>query len=90
LKNADRATALPGVDFTKLSALQRAAALHKFNAEDCTCGCKFTLAQCRIYDHACQTSQQRTAAIVKELASAGVSKNEPAAPDSAAPSSPNP
>ncbi|HTB91538.1 MAG TPA: hypothetical protein VK728_01825, partial [Candidatus Sulfotelmatobacter sp.] len=43
-------------------------ALHKFNAESCTCGCKFTLAQCRIYDPGCQTSQKRTAQIVKELA----------------------
>jgi cytochrome c biogenesis protein CcmG/thiol:disulfide interchange protein DsbE len=69
LKHADRATSLPGVDFRNLSAEQRNAALHKFNAESCACGCKFTLAQCRIYDPACQTSQKRTEEIVK--ASAG-------------------
>jgi thiol-disulfide isomerase/thioredoxin len=67
LKHADRAKILPGVDMSKLSSEQRDAALHKFNAESCTCGCKFTLAQCRIYDAACQISQQRTTEIVKEL-----------------------
>src|SRR3984893_988051 len=67
LKHADRARILPGVDMSILSAEQRDAALHKFNAEACTCGCKFTLAQCRIYDAACQISQRRTAEIIKEL-----------------------
>src|SRR6266481_1932851 len=67
LKHADRAKILPGVDMTGLSPEQRDAALHKFNAESCTCGCKFTLAQCRIYDAACQTSQKRTAEIIKGL-----------------------
>jgi len=67
LKHADRAKILPGVDMSKLSPEQRDAALHKFNAESCTCGCKFTLAQCRIYDAACQTSQKRTTEIVKAL-----------------------
>jgi thiol-disulfide isomerase/thioredoxin len=71
LKHADRAKILPGVDMSKLSPEQRDAALHKFNAESCTCGCKFTLAQCRIYDSACQISQKRTAAIVKELSNRG-------------------
>lgn len=69
LKNADRATSLPGVDFSKLSSEQRAVALHTFNAESCACGCRMTLAQCRIYDHACQISQQRTAAIINEIVS---------------------
>jgi hypothetical protein len=55
------------VDLSKLSPEQRDAALHKFNAESCTCGCKYTLAQCRIYDAGCQISQKRTAEIIKEL-----------------------
>ncbi|HEV8074608.1 MAG TPA: TlpA disulfide reductase family protein [Candidatus Acidoferrum sp.] len=67
LKHADRAKILPGVDLSKLSAEQRDTALHKFNAESCTCGCKYTLAQCRIYDAGCQISQKRTAEIIKEL-----------------------
>jgi thiol-disulfide isomerase/thioredoxin len=67
LKHADRAKILPGVDMSKLSPEQRDAALHKFNAESCTCGCKFTLAQCRIYDAGCQISQKRTTQIIKEV-----------------------
>ena len=90
LKNADRATMLPGVDFTKLSGEQRAVALHKFNAEGCPCGCKLTLAQCRIYDPPCQLSQQRTAAIVDEIAATKETKSEPASSDSATPRSPKP
>ena len=70
LKHADRATMLPGVNTDKLTTGQRAAALHKFNAEACTCGCQFTLAQCRIYDPGCKVSMDRTAAIVKEVSTA--------------------
>jgi len=75
LKHADRAKILPGVDLSRLSTEQRDAALHKFNAESCTCGCKFTLAQCRIYDAACQISQKRTAEIVSQLSKQG--SNQP-------------
>jgi len=76
LKHADRATNLPGVDLAKLSTEQRKVALHRFNAEDCNCGCKFTLAQCRIYDPACQISQKRTEDIVKEVAKLGNEKEK--------------
>ncbi len=69
LNHADRAKMLPGVDMTNLAPEQRDAALHKFNAESCDCGCKFTLAQCRIYDPACQISQRRTTEIIKKVAS---------------------
>jgi thiol-disulfide isomerase/thioredoxin len=79
LKHADRATMLPGVDTSGLTAEQRAAALHKLNAETCDCGCKFTLAQCRIYDPACKLSQDRAAAIVKEV-SAPAEQPKPATP----------
>jgi thiol-disulfide isomerase/thioredoxin len=68
LKHADRATMLPGVDTSKLTPGQRMAALHKLNAEACDCGCRYTLAQCRIYDPGCNTSKERAAAIVKEAA----------------------
>jgi len=50
IKNAVRATELPGVDLSKLTPEQKIVALHKFNAEGCNCGCQYTLAQCRIYD----------------------------------------
>jgi len=67
LAHADRASELPGVDLSKLTPLQKQAALHKFNAEGCTCGCKFTLAQCRIYDRNCAVSKSRTEKIVGEV-----------------------
>jgi cytochrome c biogenesis protein CcmG/thiol:disulfide interchange protein DsbE len=80
LKNADRATELPGVDLSKLTPEQKTVALHKFNAESCTCGCGYTLAQCRIYDRDCKTSK---AAVRKILAAI-------TAPHHATPASPSP
>lgn len=75
LKHADRAKILPGVDMSKLSPEQRDAALHKFNAESCTCGCKYTLAQCRIYDAGCQISQRRTSEIIGKLSKEGANQS---------------
>jgi cytochrome c biogenesis protein CcmG/thiol:disulfide interchange protein DsbE len=94
LKHADRATMLPGVNTDGLTAEQRAAALHKFNAENCTCGCQFTLAQCRIYDPACKYSRDRCAAIVKEIAASKPATNPeaqtaPAAAHDPAPATPS-
>ena len=88
LKHADRATMLPGVDTSKLTTERRTAVLHKLNAEACDCGCKYTLAQCRIYDPACNISKERAAAIVKEAAklSAKDAPENATAPTSSAPS----
>jgi hypothetical protein len=66
LKHANRASELPGVDMTSLTPAQKTVALHRMNEETCTCGCKYTLAQCRIFDSACPISKQRTAKIVAE------------------------
>src|SRR5881296_672255 len=82
LKNADRATELPGVDLSKLTPEQKTVALHKFNAAACTCGCGYTLAQCRIYDRDCKTSKAATEKII--AAAAGPH----AAPTPSAPSQP--
>jgi thiol-disulfide isomerase/thioredoxin len=71
LKHADRATQLPGVDLSKLTPEQRTVALHKFNAEPCTCGCEYTLAQCRIWDRNCNVSKEATAKIVAGALAAG-------------------
>jgi thiol-disulfide isomerase/thioredoxin len=68
LKNAERATELPGVDFSKLDAKQKSVALRRMNAESCNCGCKLTLAQCRINDSACRVSLALTAKVVSQLA----------------------
>jgi thiol-disulfide isomerase/thioredoxin len=90
LAHADRASELPGVDLSKLTPEQRQAALHRFNAETCGCGCKFTLAQCRIYDRYCATSKSRTEKIVALVSgSAPAQKIAPAKsappPDAASP-----
>ena len=78
LKNADRASELPGVDLSKLTPEQKTVALHKFNAETCNCGCKFTLAQCRIYDRNCDVSKTATSKIIAALLHPGSSKSAPA------------
>jgi thiol-disulfide isomerase/thioredoxin len=75
LAHADRASELPGVNLSRLTAQQKRVALHKFNAEGCTCGCNFTLAQCRIYDRNCQVSKSRTEKIIAET-SGPASRNE--------------
>lgn len=67
LKHANRATALPGVDLSKLTDEQKKIALRRFNAETCTCGCKFTLAQCRIWDSACAVSKAATEKIIAKI-----------------------
>jgi thiol-disulfide isomerase/thioredoxin len=88
LKNAERASELPGVDLTKLSPEQKTVALHKFNAETCNCGCTFTLAQCRIYDRNCQTSKAATTKIISALLHPAAPKSAPAASQPAASPSP--
>ncbi len=67
LAHANRANQLPGVDLSRLTSEQKEAALHKFNAETCSCGCRFTLAQCRIYDRNCSVSKNRTAQIIAKI-----------------------
>jgi len=89
LKHADRASQLPGVDLSTLTPEQKQAALHRFNAESCTCGCKFTLAQCRIYDRNCAISKTRTRKIVAEVSGSSAQKRlhvtAPAPPDPVSP-----
>ena len=78
LAHADRASELPGVDLSKLTPEQKQVALHRFNAETCTCGCQFTLAQCRIYDRNCAPSKARTAKIVAEVSRRAAQRAAPA------------
>jgi len=70
LKNAERATELPGVDFSKLSDPQKNTALRRMNAESCNCGCSLTLAQCRINDTACRVSLALANQVVSEVSGA--------------------
>jgi thiol-disulfide isomerase/thioredoxin len=69
LKNAANATELPGVSFKGLTADQKKQALHRLNAESCTCGCNLTLSQCRVNDTECPVSGKLAAQVVKEVAS---------------------
>jgi thiol-disulfide isomerase/thioredoxin len=80
LAHADRATELPGVDLSKLTPEQKKLILHRFNADSCTCGCKFTLAQCRIWDSACAVSKAATEKIIAEVSSEPKTPIGPAAP----------
>jgi thiol-disulfide isomerase/thioredoxin len=77
IQHADRASQLPGVDLSKLTPEQKVIAFHKFNAEMCSCGCAYTLAQCRIYDRNCNISKAATAKIIAALAA---KPSAPAAP----------
>lgn len=97
LKHADRATELPGVDLSKLTPDQKKIALHRFNAESCTCGCNYTVAQCRIWDSACAVSKAATEKIVAAVSGASpagapaqnaVPERPSATPKSAVPATP--
>ena len=83
LKNAVRATELPDVDFSGLSPEQKKGALKKLNSEGCTCGCRLTLAQCRINDTSCVRSRGLAAKVIQDIKDAG-----PAPPSPSAPSAP--
>jgi thiol-disulfide isomerase/thioredoxin len=81
LKNAALATELPDVDFTGLTPEMKKAALKRLNSEGCNCGCRLTLAQCRINDTPCTVSRGIAAKIVKEIAApASTGSEEPSAP----------
>jgi cytochrome c biogenesis protein CcmG/thiol:disulfide interchange protein DsbE len=88
LKNAERATELPGVDLSKLTPEQKTVALHKFNAESCTCGCGYTLAQCRIYDRDCKISKSATEKIIAAAAGSHAAPTPAASPQTASPVAP--
>ncbi|HXU48681.1 MAG TPA: TlpA disulfide reductase family protein [Candidatus Binatia bacterium] len=67
LQNAAKATELPGVDFSGLTPEKKRAALKRMNAENCTCGCGLTIAECRVNDTECDISKDLAAKIVKEV-----------------------
>jgi thiol-disulfide isomerase/thioredoxin len=78
LKNVERATSLPGVDFSGLTPGLKKLALKRLNSEMCTCGCKMTIAQCRMTDPDCATSKALAAKIIREIKGAA----NPVAPNS--------
>jgi thiol-disulfide isomerase/thioredoxin len=80
LKNAVNATELPDVDFSGLSPEQKKASLKRLNSENCSCGCRLTLAQCRINDTSRVRSKGLAAKIVREVTEGGSPPPVPAAP----------
>jgi thiol-disulfide isomerase/thioredoxin len=75
--NVKFATSLPGVNIARLNPAQRKAALRLMNEKHCTCGCAYTLAQCRILDTACPISQKEAQAIA-DSAGRGAPASKPA------------
>src|ERR1700735_3279707 len=64
-----------------LSPELKKVALKRLNSEGCSCGCKLTLAQCRINDSLCPVSKKIAAQVVKEIASgSSASPDAPPAP----------
>ncbi|HVB32870.1 MAG TPA: TlpA disulfide reductase family protein [Patescibacteria group bacterium] len=69
--NVKNAKSLPGVDMSRLTPAQRKAALRQMNQQHCTCGCDYTLAQCRLLDPSCKTSQGEAQKVVDQIARGG-------------------
>ena len=68
LENAAQATSIPGVDLAKLTPAKRTEAIKALNADDCTCGCGLTLAECRINDPTCSVSLPLAQKMVEKIA----------------------
>jgi thiol-disulfide isomerase/thioredoxin len=68
LENAAQATEIPGVDLKGLTPAKRTEAIKAMNADDCTCGCGLTLAECRINDPDCPVSLPLAQALAKKFA----------------------
>lgn len=82
--NVAKATSLPGVDMSHLSAAQRKAALTRMNQMRCTCGCDYTVAQCRMLDSSCSTSKDAAQTVVQQVSHAGSGAHAAAAKPKAA------
>jgi thiol-disulfide isomerase/thioredoxin len=74
LKNAANARELPDVDISRLTEKQKREAHYRLNAESCTCGCKLTLAECRVNDSSCPISKVLSAQVVDQVRN-GTSKS---------------
>jgi thiol-disulfide isomerase/thioredoxin len=68
LENAAQATSIPGVDLAGLTPAKRTEAIKALNADDCTCGCGLTLAECRINDPTCSVSLPLAQKMVEKIA----------------------
>ena len=62
-----KATDIPGLDLSVLTAEQKTAALKRLNEEPCDCGCGLTIASCRINDSTCAVSPKLAEKILAEI-----------------------
>jgi len=62
-----KATDLPGVDLSGLTAAQKPAALKMLREQDCNCTCKLKIAECRVKDPQCGYSKTLAEAVVREF-----------------------
>ncbi len=67
LADAAHATAIPGLDLSKLTPAQKERALERLNEERCVCSCTLTIAQCRINDAACLFSLPMAEHVVTDV-----------------------
>ena len=68
------ATELPGVDMSGLTPAEKKVILKRRTSESCPCGCKFTIAQCRINDSKCEISKGSAAKMIAEVSLGGRSE----------------
>ena len=61
---------IPGADLSGLDSTRRAYFVATANARDCTCGCGYKLAACRVYDLTCPKSGPRVDALLDSLRAA--------------------
>jgi hypothetical protein len=66
LENAAQAKNIPGVDLSHLSDAQHKAVAQALIAEDCSCGCGLSVAECRLEDPTCSISLPLAQDIVKK------------------------
>ncbi len=67
---------VPGIDLTKLSAVQKETFKKKLETQICNCGCKRNLLNCRQNDRSCAVSKK----LAKDELEAFLSGKEPAPP----------
>ena len=70
-KSMPNAPELPDVDFSQLTEKEKETARHRLNAESCSCGCKLTLAVCRVSDTDCPISKVFATQLVEQVRAAG-------------------
>jgi thiol-disulfide isomerase/thioredoxin len=66
LDNAAQAKHFPGIDLSSFSDTQTKAVVEALLAEECTCGCHLTVAECRLDDPTCPVSLPLAQQIVKQ------------------------